>query len=81
MKIYTQNDKFTIWENENYLYFIQMSGKEVESKSFDFAAEAIAEASDQMKIDEVLAFLKNIRQSAINYSDSNGSSLVDTAYT
>lgn len=41
MKIYTQNDKFTIWENENYLYFIQMNGKEVESKSFDFAAEAI----------------------------------------
>ena len=47
MKIYTQNDKFTIWENENYLYFIQMSGKEIESKSFDFAAEAIAEASDR----------------------------------
>jgi len=44
MKIYTKTDKFTIWENENYLYFIQMSGEEVESKSFDFAAEAIEEA-------------------------------------
>lgn len=47
LKIYTQNDKFTILENENYLYFIQMSGKEIESKSFDFAAAAIAEASDR----------------------------------
>lgn len=44
MKIYTQNENFTIWENENYLYFIQMSGKEVESKSFDFAADAIEKA-------------------------------------
>jgi hypothetical protein len=44
LKIYHTNDKFTIWENENYFYFIQMSGKEVESKSFDFAADAIEEA-------------------------------------
>lgn len=44
MRIYTQNEEFTIWENENYLYFIQMSGKEIESKSFDFAADAIEEA-------------------------------------
>ncbi len=47
MKIYTKTDKYTIWENENYLYFIQMSGKEIESKSFDFAADAIEEASDR----------------------------------
>lgn len=44
MRIYTQNEEFTIWVNENYLYFIQMSGKEIESKSFNFAAEAIEEA-------------------------------------
>jgi hypothetical protein len=45
MRIYHTNDKFTIWENENYLYFIQMNDKEIESKSFDFAAAAIEEAS------------------------------------
>ena len=47
MRIYTQNEKYTIWANENYLYFIQMSGKEVESKSFNFAADAICEAEDR----------------------------------
>ena len=41
-KMQLLKDKHTIWENENYLYFIQMSGKEIESKSFDFAAEATA---------------------------------------
>jgi len=44
MKNYHTNENFTIWENENYLYFIQMNGKEIESKSFDFAADAIEEA-------------------------------------
>jgi hypothetical protein len=44
MRIYTQNEEFTIWENENYLYFIQMSGKEVEPKAYDLASYAIEEA-------------------------------------
>lgn len=44
MKNYHANENFTIWENEKYEYFIQMSGKEVEPKAFRTAAEAIVEA-------------------------------------
>lgn len=47
MRIYTQNNKFTIWEDIDFTYFIEMSGEAMELKPFKTAAEAICEASDR----------------------------------
>lgn len=47
MTIYTQNEKFTIWEDIDFTYYIQMSGEAMELRKFKTAAEAICEASDR----------------------------------
>ncbi len=47
MRIYTQNEKFTIWEDIDFTYFIEMRGEVMELKQFKTAAEAITEASDR----------------------------------
>lgn len=47
MIIYHTNDKFTIWEDKDYFYYIQMAGCEVEQKAYSTAAEAICQASDR----------------------------------
>ncbi len=44
MKNYHTNENFTIWENAEFEYFIQLNGKEVEQKAYRTAAEAIEEA-------------------------------------
>lgn len=44
MKNYHANENFTIWENEEFEYFIQLNGQEVEDKVYRTAAEAIEEA-------------------------------------
>lgn len=44
MKNYHTNESFTIWENKEYEYFIQIAGKEVEPKAFKTAADCIEEA-------------------------------------
>lgn len=44
MKKYYSPEKFTIWENEEFEYFIQMAGKEIEDKVYNRASEAIEEA-------------------------------------
>lgn len=44
MRIYTQNEKFTIWEDIDFTYFIQMHGEPMEFIQFKTAAEAIEEA-------------------------------------
>lgn len=41
MKIYTQNEQFTVWMDTSYLYYLQMAGSEIEPKAYDLAAEAI----------------------------------------
>ena len=50
MIIYTQNEKYTIWTDENHLCFIQMRGGEVEPKGFDTAAKAMEEAEKCLSI-------------------------------
>lgn len=45
MRIYHTNENFTIWEDIDFTYFIQMSGEAMEIKPFKTAAEAICEAS------------------------------------
>ena len=47
MRIYHTNDKFTIWEDTDFTYFIEMRGEPMEFKQFKTAAEAICEASDR----------------------------------
>lgn len=48
MRIYTQNEKYTIWENEaNYTYQIQFKDEEIDSVVYDIAADAICEASER----------------------------------
>lgn len=47
MRIYTQNEKFTIWEDTDFTYFIQMHGENIEPMQFKTAAEAICEASER----------------------------------
>ena len=42
-----KNENYTIWTDDNYLCQTQMTGGEIESKSFDFAADAICEAEDR----------------------------------
>ena len=44
LNIYTQNENYTIWTDDNYLCYIQMTGGEIESKAYDIASEAIEEA-------------------------------------
>lgn len=41
MKNYHTSEKFTIWEDKDYRYFIQMKDGEIERKAYDIAAEAI----------------------------------------
>lgn len=47
MRIYTQNEKYTIWEDIDFTYFIEMRGEAMELKQFKTAAEAICEASER----------------------------------
>ncbi len=47
MRIYTQNEKFTIWEDIDFTYYIQMNDEDMEFKQFKTAAEAICEASER----------------------------------
>lgn len=47
MRIYTQNEKFTIWEDIDFTYFIEMRGEPMELKQFKTAGEAICEASER----------------------------------
>ena len=47
MRIYHTNEKFTIWEDIDFTYFIQICGEAMELKSFKTAAEAICEASER----------------------------------
>lgn len=47
MSIYTQNENYTIWTDDNYLCYIQMTGGEIESKAYDIASEAMEEAEDR----------------------------------
>jgi hypothetical protein len=44
MKIYHTNENFTIWEDIDFTYFIEMSGEAMELNPFKTAAEAIEEA-------------------------------------
>ena len=44
MRIYTQNEQFTIWEDIDFTYFIEMNGEPMELRKFKTAAEAIEEA-------------------------------------
>lgn len=44
MKNYHTNENFTIWENEEFEYFIQLNGQEIEPEVHRTAAEAIEEA-------------------------------------
>ena len=46
--IYTQNENYTIWTDDNYLCYIQMTGGEIESKAYDIASEAIEEAEGRI---------------------------------
>lgn len=47
MKIYHTNKQFTIWEDIDFTYCIEMNGKSMELRKFKTAAEAICEASDR----------------------------------
>lgn len=47
MREYTRNEKFIIWEDIDFTYFIQMHGEAMRLKPFKTAAEAICEASDR----------------------------------
>lgn len=49
MRIYTKTPQYVIWENEDFTYQIQMVGKEVDSKIYDIAADAIEKAEDMTK--------------------------------
>ena len=49
MRIYTKTEQYTIWENEDFTYQIQMAGKEVDSKIYDIAADAIIKAEETLK--------------------------------
>ena len=49
MRIYTKTPQYVIWENEDFTYQIQMAGKEVDSKIYDIAAEAIIAAEEMKK--------------------------------
>ena len=48
MRIYTKTPQYIIWENEDFTYQIQMVGKDVDSKVYDIAADAI-EVADEMR--------------------------------
>ena len=49
MRIYTKTEQYIIWENEDFTYQIQMVGKEVDSKIYDIAADAIIKAEETLK--------------------------------
>ena len=42
--LYTKNENYTIWTDDNHLCYIQMTGGEIETKAYDIASEAIEEA-------------------------------------
>ena len=44
MRIYTKTEHYTIWENEDYTYQIQLKDKELDSVVYDIAADAILAA-------------------------------------
>ena len=49
MRIYTKTPQYIIWENKDFTYQIQMAGKDIESKVYDIAADAIEVAEDMTK--------------------------------
>lgn len=48
MRIYTKTEHYTIWENEDYTYQIQLKNKDLDSVVYDIAADAII-AAEMMK--------------------------------
>ena len=44
MRIYTKTKHYTIWENEDYTYQIQLKNKDLDSVVYDIAADAILAA-------------------------------------
>jgi len=44
MRIYTKTEHYTIWENEDYAYQIQLKNKDLDSVVYDIAADAIVAA-------------------------------------
>ena len=49
MRIYTKTPQYVIWEKEDFTYQIQMIGKDVESKVYDIATDAIIRAEEITK--------------------------------